>query len=102
MNDIVYRVNYILSKNNEQKLLKENIEKDKKIVEFSEECKRIVTEGQENNLNRINELTEKISVLESEKEVISKERDFYKDSLNKIPNIFLKIFGISKKDGLLN
>ena len=102
MNDVIYRINYILAKNNEAKLKKENSEKDKKIIEFSEECKRIISERHEENSNKINELTEKISVLESEKEKISKERDFYKDNLNKVPKFLLKLFGISKKENLLD
>ena len=102
MNDVIYRINYILAKNNEAKLKKENSEKDKKITECSEECKRIISERHEENSNKINELTEKISVLESEKEKISKERDFYKDNLNKVPKFLLKLFGISKKEKLLD
>lgn len=101
MNDIVYKINYVLLKNKEHKQRKENDEKNKRIIEFSEECRRLVNKNEEQSREEILNMEKRINELESEIKKVTDERDFYKNSLYKIPRFFLKIFGVSKNENLI-
>ena len=94
MNDVIYRINYVLLKNKALKLKKENEDKDKKILEFSDECKKIISTSQYNSANKINELFKINANLKSENERLLEENSYLKKSLNRIPKFILQIFKI--------
>ena len=91
MNDVIGRINYVLLKNKVLKLKKENEDKDKKIVEFSDECKKIIKNSQNNSIHKIDELYKTNANLRIENERLSNENEYLKKSINKIPKFILNL-----------
>ena len=60
--------------------------------ELIAECKNIVLDYQEKNQSKLIKMNETINKLETEKEEIRKQRDYYKNSLDRIPKFVLKLF----------
>ena len=92
MNEKFIRLNFIQKHNEIIKLKRENKEKDDKIKEVIEDCREISREYNKKQEDIVIKLKNEVTRINSEKEQIEKERDFYKNSLNKIPKFILRIF----------
>ena len=94
MNDVIGRINYVLLKNKVLKLKKENEDKEKKIVKFSDECKKIINNNKNNSIHKIDELYKTNANLRIENERLSNENEYLKKSINKIPKFILNLYRI--------
>lgn len=92
MNNFLYKINNIKTHNQIMRLKKDNEQKTEKMNELITECKNIVLDYQEKNQSKLIKMNETINKLETEKEEIRKQRDYYKNSLDKIPKFILKLF----------
>ena len=97
MNNFLYKINSVKTNNQIVRLKKENELKDKKMEEVVSECKNIVLDFQAKSKNKVFEMNEKINKLEDENNELRKQRDFYKDSLEKMPKFIVKMFSGKNK-----
>lgn len=92
MNNFLYKINNIKTHNQIIRLKKDNEQKTEKMNELITECKNIVLDYQEKNQSKLIKMNETINKLETEKENLRKERDYYKNSFDRIPKFVLKLF----------
>lgn len=92
MDNFLYKLNSMKNHNQIIKLKKENETKTQKMNEVISECKNIVLDYQKKNENEILKMNDKINTLEDENNELRKQRDFYRDSLEKVPKFILKMF----------
>ncbi len=92
MKEVLLKLNKVNTHNKIERLKKENEIKDKKMQELADGCKEIIVEYKENSEKIIESMNEKINKLEEEKIKLEKENAYYKDTVEKIPKVLLKIF----------
>ena len=97
MNNFLYKIKSVKTNNQIVRLKKENELKDRKMTELVSECKNIVLDFQVKNKSKVLEMNEKINKLEDENNELRKQRDFYKDSLERIPKFIVKMFSGKNK-----
>ena len=102
MEEFLRNLNKVRKHNMIIDLKRKNKLNEKRMEMIKEKCKNIVSEYKENSDKLVSELREKVKNLEDEKKLIEKDRDYYKDLINRIPSFIVKLFCKNKNIKMLN